>query len=142
MTAGATDRGRGRPAEGDGFTTEARAVFLDAVAVGAKLTEAAAKAGVSRNVPSRYAKTNPAFAAALDEAKTTGRQIRAQSMPHGEARYNHAGCRCTVCCTQATAARSARRRATTDDPEETAQPISLTNRQPSSSPSFLLARAS
>ncbi|CAM5499393.1 hypothetical protein SANTM175S_07256 [Streptomyces antimycoticus] len=63
-------------------------------------------------------------------------------MPHGESRYNHGGCRCTVCCSKATAARTARRREAAEPEEEAAQPIPLTGRTPGSSPSFLLARAS
>ncbi|MFJ1993042.1 hypothetical protein [Streptomyces asiaticus] len=131
--------GRGRPVA---FTADARTVFLDAVAAGAKLHEAAQKAGVSRNVPAQHAKDDAAFRAALADAKTTGRQIRAQSMPHGESRYNHAGCRCPVCCRKATAARTARRAAAQEGATEPAQPIPITSRTTETPPSFSLARAS
>ncbi|MFD8626633.1 hypothetical protein ACFV4E_22580 [Streptomyces hygroscopicus] len=121
MTATGTGRGRGRPAEGDGFTTEAQGVFLDAVAAGAKQAEAAAKAGVSRNVPSRYAKTHAGFAAALADAKAKGRAVRAETMPHSEAHYNHHKCRARECRALATAARTARRAVAGEDtaPAET-----------------------
>ena len=141
--AGGTGRGRGRPAAGCGFTAEAQAALLAALAAGAKLAEAAAKAGVSRNVPAQHAKTNRAFAAALADAKARGRAVRAETMPHGEARYNHAKCRCTVCRAKATAARTARRAAAADTAqEETAKPIPLPTATGESPHSFLLARAS
>ncbi|MDX3232925.1 hypothetical protein [Streptomyces sp. ME19-01-6] len=135
----AAARGRGRPVA---FDTAARAAFLDAVTAGAKLTEAAEKAGVSRNVAAQHAKADPAFRAALDEAKAHNRAVRAQSMPHAESRYNHAKCRCPVCCAKATAARTARRNAAEEEPPVTAEPIPLTGRPPESSTSFSLARAS
>lgn len=138
-SAAARSQGRGRPVA---FDATARAAFLDAVTAGAKLTEAAAKAGVSRNVAAQHAKTDPGFRAALDEAKARGRAVRAQSMPHGESRYNHAKCRCPVCCAKATAARTARRNAAEEEPPVTTQPIPITGRTPESSTSFSLARAS
>ncbi|MFH8813094.1 hypothetical protein ACH4GZ_38845 [Streptomyces hygroscopicus] len=141
MTATGTGRGRGRPAAGDGFTTEAQGVFLDAVAAGAKQADAAAKAGVSRNVPSRYAKTDAGFAAALTEAKARGRAVRAETMPHSEAHYNHYDCRAPECRALATAARTTRRAAAEEDTAP-ADPIPLNGRAPSSSPSFPLAKAS
>ncbi|NUP45425.1 MAG: hypothetical protein HOY76_52465 [Streptomyces sp.] len=138
-------RGRGRPALGDGFTATTQQAFLDAVTAGAKLTEAAAKVGVSRNVPSQHAKTDPAFRAALDEAKARGRAVRAATMPHSELHYNHYGCRAPECRAIAAAARARRRDDTTIPAEETpvtAQPIPITGRTPESSTSFSLARAS
>ncbi|CAM5496039.1 hypothetical protein SANTM175S_04990 [Streptomyces antimycoticus] len=50
--------GRGRPVA---FTADARTVFLDAVAAGAKLHEAAQKAGVSLYVLAQHAKDDVAF---------------------------------------------------------------------------------
>lgn len=130
--------GRGRPA----FDATARAALLDALTAGAKLGEAAAKAGVSRNTPAQHAKTDPAFAAALAEAKATGRTVRAATKPHSEAHYNHDGCRAPECRALATAARTARRHAVEEGAAEPAQPIPITGRTPDSPPSFSLARAS
>ena len=141
MTTTSTGRGRGRPAAGEGFTAEAQAAFLDALAAGAKLTEAAAKAGVSRNVPSRYAQTDAGIATALNDAKARGRAVRAETMPHSEAHYNHHKCRAPECRALATAARTARRTAAEEDTAP-AEPIPINDRTPSSLPSFPLARAS
>ncbi|MFB7592406.1 hypothetical protein [Streptomyces sp. NPDC056169] len=96
-------RGRGRPAQ---FTTEVREEFLRLVRRGDRLGVAAATVGVSVNVPTRHARKDPAFAAALETARRKGKDART---PHGEYRYNHLECRCPICTTAATAARTARR---------------------------------
>ncbi|HEY1157586.1 MAG TPA: hypothetical protein VGE95_15010, partial [Arthrobacter sp.] len=98
--------------------------------------EAAAKVGVSRNVPAQHAKTNAGFRAALDEAKARGRAVRAATMPHSELHYNHYGCRAPECRAIAAASRARRRDDTTNPTEETAvaaQPIPI-NAKPGSSP--------
>ncbi|MGY0065138.1 hypothetical protein ACWY4P_53455 (plasmid) [Streptomyces sp. LZ34] len=143
-------RGRGRPAGGLAFDATARATYLEAVTAGAKLTEAATKAGVSRNVPAQHAKTDPAFRAALDEAKAHGKKARMEAKAHGEYRYNHGGCRCGICRTEASKARAGRpdradrptRNTRHKEAPETTQPIPITGRTPGSSTSFPLARAS
>lgn len=123
-------RGRGRPVQ---FDADAQAAFLAAVTAGAKLGEAAVKAGVSRNVPSQHAKTDSAFRAALDEAKARGRAVRAAARPHGETHYNHDGCRTEACRAKATTARTARRHTAHDSTPADARPIQL-NAKPDSSP--------
>ncbi|MFD3336084.1 hypothetical protein ACFWV1_26070 [Streptomyces sp. NPDC058700] len=99
-------RGRGKPAE---FIADVRSRYLDEVAAGAKLGEAAVFVGVHRNVPARHARTDATFAAALETAKARGRKARQDRTAHDESRYNHLGCRCRVCRTTATAARTGRR---------------------------------
>ncbi|WP_448333521.1 hypothetical protein [Streptomyces sp. DSM 41534] len=131
-------QGRGRPVA---FDATARTVFLDALAAGAKLNEAAAKAGVTRNVPAQHAKTDRAFAAALTQAKAEGRAIRAATKPHSESHYKHDQCRAPECRALATAARTARRHAA-EEPAETTPPTPLPDRSASSPSPFLLARAS
>ncbi|MFD8384273.1 hypothetical protein ACFV2X_38125 [Streptomyces sp. NPDC059679] len=143
-------RGRGRPVGGIAFDTAARVAYLEAVTAGAKLTEAAAKVGVSRNVPAQHAKTDPEFRAALDEAKARGKAARIEQMAHGEYRYNHGGCRCRICRTEASKARAGRpdrvnrptRNTRHKETPKKAQPIPITGRTPSSSTPFSLARAS
>ncbi|MFE7547012.1 hypothetical protein [Streptomyces gardneri] len=103
-------RGRGRPAQ---FTADARQRFLDEVAAGVRLANAARLAGVHHNVPARHARTDAAFAQALDTAKRRGRAARQDAIPHDESRYNHLKCRCGKCRKAATTARAGRR-ATTD----------------------------
>jgi len=98
-------RGRGRPVV---FDQGARERFLAALTAGERLEDAARAAGVSRNVPARHAQADRAFAAALTEARATGRKARAERAPHGESRYNHQQCRCPVCRTDATRKRSGR----------------------------------
>ncbi|MFI0929653.1 hypothetical protein ACH4TP_37880 [Streptomyces sp. NPDC021012] len=104
-------RGRGRPITK--FTAETRQRFLDQVAAGARLADAAQNVGVHHNVPHRTARTDPAFAEALATAKARGRAARQDERPHDESRYNHQACRCDTCRAAATTARTARR--TTDD---------------------------
>ncbi|MFJ7990297.1 hypothetical protein [Streptomyces sp. NPDC096351] len=99
-------RGRGRPAQ---FTPDAQQRFLDAVTGGSSVKDASALVGVHYNVPPRLARTNPAFAAALAEAKTAGRAARKEKLPHDESRYKHQGCRCPVCTKASTAGRASRR---------------------------------
>lgn len=104
-----TGRGRGRPPV---FEESARARFLTALEAGAAIAQAAKLAGVTRNVPARHARTDPAFAAALARARARGRAARAETTPHGESRYVHYGCRCGVCRKDASARRAGRRAAT------------------------------
>ncbi|HEX5569290.1 MAG TPA: hypothetical protein VFY14_20630 [Streptomyces sp.] len=99
-------RGRGRPVV---FDQDARTRYLAALETGTTAGEAAALAGVSRNVPARHAKTDRAFADAVQVARELGRKARAERVPHGESRYNHHRCRCPVCRTEATERRTGRR---------------------------------
>ena len=144
--AGGTGRGRGRPVGSYAFDTDARAVFLQALTGGAKLHEAATKAGVSRNVPAQHAKVDAEFREAMAKAKESGRATRARTKPHSETHYNHDHCPAPACRRIATEARAARRHTTADTDEEeptvTAQPIPLPAAGGESPHSFLLARAS
>ncbi|MEV8101034.1 hypothetical protein [Streptomyces sp. NPDC088135] len=138
MTYTATNR--------DVFNGEKRQRYLDAVATGMTLADAAATAGIHHNVPPRHARTDPAFGQALADAKAAGKKVRRENVAHGEYRYNCLQCRCDVCCTAATQGRAARRAA--------AQPAEVEGQSgavgqvheiradPKSFPSFLLARAS
>ncbi|MCX4606879.1 hypothetical protein OG402_41360 [Streptomyces anulatus] len=142
-------RGRGRPTV---FEPPTQTAYLDAVRNGMNLGDAAAHVGISRVVPTRYARTDREFAAALEEARAVGAKVRRESVPHGEYRYNVLGCRCLDCTRAATTGRAARRAdaapaPTADEsPAETAgdvHPIRLDRAEVGkSSTSFLLARAS
>ncbi|WP_098007815.1 hypothetical protein [Streptomyces sp. sk226] len=140
-------RGRGRPAV---FGPAAQAAYLDLLRHGARLGDAAEELGISRAVPTRCARTDPEFAAAVEEAKAVGAKVRREGVPHGEYRYNVLGCRCVVCTCAATKARAGRRTDTTaapgDAPPGTAggvHPIRVERAEVGeSSTSFLLARAS
>jgi hypothetical protein len=90
------------------------------------LKEAAARIGISENVPQRHARTDPGFAAALKEARAAGKKIRIDELPHNEYRYNHHGCRCTNgCARDATKGRAARRRTTAETTDTGGQVIDL-----------------
>ncbi|MEU9703079.1 hypothetical protein [Streptomyces sp. NPDC047981] len=125
--------GRGRPPV---FTEHVQALLLDAVKTGLRLGDACKKVGVGPNVPSRHARTNPAFAAALADAKAQGKQARIEDLAHDEYRYNVHGCRCPKCCTAATKGRAGRRAEARDGAEDpsASAPVSPT--------SFLLPRLS
>ncbi|MFI2620435.1 hypothetical protein [Streptomyces sp. NPDC018584] len=135
---------RGRPVT---FDTHQRTRYLDALTNGANLTEAAATAGITARWAARIAATDPAFAAARNTARTAGRRVRADHMPHGETRYIKHHCRCDICTKHATTNRTGRRNRPTDTtPTEPApEPAKVTampNQPAPSSSSLLLARAS
>ncbi|MEV2259123.1 hypothetical protein AB0J13_10745 [Streptomyces anulatus] len=142
-------RGRGRPTV---FEPPTQIAYLDAVRHGMNLGDAAAHVGISRVVPTRYARAVREFAAALEEARAVGAKVRRESVPHGEYRYNVLGCRCPDCTRAATTGRAARRADATpaptadESPAETAgdvHPIRLGTAEVGESlTSFLLARAS
>ncbi|MGW7283903.1 hypothetical protein ACWGH4_00130 [Streptomyces sp. NPDC054847] len=129
---------RGRPVL---FTDTLRNRYLEAVAAGMYLKDAAAHIGVSENVPQRHARTDRAFAAALKEARTAGKKVRIDELPHGEYRYNHHNCRCTNGCAQAaTKNRAGRRRTAAETTDTGGQVIDL---PPAQVPhSFSLLKAS
>ncbi|MFD7615731.1 hypothetical protein [Streptomyces sp. NPDC059802] len=125
------------------FNDHMREQYLAAVTNGMRLGPAAAHVGISADVPTRYARTNPQFGRALAGAKAIGKKNRQENIPHSEYRYNCHGCRCETCTTAATRARAQRR--TTHQPEDgQSKPAEVFNIRtgPSSSTSFLLARAS
>ncbi|MFF9787236.1 hypothetical protein [Streptomyces nigrescens] len=112
--------GRGRPPI---FDQAAQDAFLNLVASGVRIGDAADKLGISRRTPTQLAARNPSFAPRLAAAKAAGRDHR---IPHGTAGgYNNHACRCSRCTAAATAART-RHRATTaptaehDGPDRTA----------------------
>ncbi|MFG3244172.1 hypothetical protein [Streptomyces sp. NPDC048157] len=138
MTYTATNR--------DLFDEKKRHRYLDAVATGMNLADAATTAGIHHNVPPRHARTDPAFGQALADAKAAGKKVRQGNVAHGEYRYNCLQCRCDVCCTAATQGRAARR-AAAQPAERDGQPgavgqVHEIRTEPKSSTSFLLARAS
>ncbi|MFJ1827390.1 hypothetical protein [Streptomyces sp. NPDC088178] len=139
MTYTATNRG-------DLFSEEKRRRYLDAVATGMNLADAAAAAGIHHNVPRRHERTDPAFAHALADAKAAGKKVRQENVAHGEYRYNCLGCRCDVCCTAATKGRAKRRAAAQPaEPDGQSGAVGQVHEirpEPKSSTSFLLARAS
>ncbi|MER8002993.1 hypothetical protein [Streptomyces sp. NPDC095613] len=108
MTTPGPDRGRGRQAL---FDQALRQQYLTAVADGMRLGEAAAHVGVSINVPRRHARTDPAFAARLDEAQAQGKKLREDRIPHSEAHYNNQHCRHPDCRARAREGRAGRRQA-------------------------------
>ncbi|MEE1812676.1 hypothetical protein [Streptomyces sp. BE133] len=138
MTYTATNR--------DVFDDAKRRRYLDAVAAGMTLADAAATAGVHHNVPPRHARTDPAFAQALADAKAAGKKVRQENVPHDEYRYNCLQCRCDVCCTAATKGRAKRRAAAQPaEPDGQSGAVGQVHKirpEPKSSTSFLLARAS
>ncbi|MFD4795921.1 hypothetical protein ACWFRT_13460 [Streptomyces anulatus] len=143
MTA---SRGRGRPTM---FEPAAQAAYIDLLRHGARLGEAADQLGISRTTPTRHARTDPEFAAAVKDARAAGAKVRREGVPHDEYRYNVLGCRCPDCGLAARLGRTARRtEATTADepPAATAgdvRPIRLERAEVGESlTSFLLARAS
>ncbi|WP_399559179.1 hypothetical protein OH809_45255 (plasmid) [Streptomyces sp. NBC_00873] len=130
----------------DVFDDAKRRRYLDLVATGMNLADAAAATPIHHNVPRRHERTDPAFAQALADAKAQGKKIRQENVAHDEYRYNCLNCRCDVCCTAATKGRAARRAAAQPEgaegqsgPPGEVRDIRV---QPKSFPSFLLARAS
>ncbi|MFF6903480.1 PDDEXK family nuclease [Streptomyces hydrogenans] len=113
-------RSPGRPAGAPAFDATLRARYLEAVAAGARLGEAAQAVGIHRNLPAHHYRHDPEFARALDEAKTLGKQNRA--VRHGETAYNEGRCRCTDICTPAATAARARRRAARRQEDTTPTP--------------------
>lgn len=104
-----TGHGRGRPAL---FTGEHQDAYLDLVAAGVRLQEAAAKVGFDYRRITYARHTQPAFARRLAEARARGARVRADptTWQHGSAStYNNLGCRCTPCRADATRARAASR---------------------------------
>jgi len=99
---------RGRPI--DAFDDLTRARYLEAVAAGVRLGEAAQAVGVHRNLPAYHARRDLEFARAVEEAVALGKERR--GIRHGEAAYNEGRCRCAEICTPAATAARARRRAT------------------------------
>ncbi|MFJ4887752.1 hypothetical protein [Streptomyces sp. NPDC088731] len=138
MTYTATNR--------DLFDEEKRRRYLDAVATGMTLADAATTAGIHHNVPRRHERTDPAFAQALADAKAARKKVRQENVPHGEYRYNCLGCRCDVCCTAATQGRAKRRAAAHPaEPDGQSGAVGQVHKiraELKSSTSFLLARAS
>jgi hypothetical protein len=107
-----TPRGRGRPLL---FDTALREQYLTAVTTGMRLGDAAHHVGININLPHQHARTDPAFAEALDHARTLGKKTRDNNKPHDESRYTNQACRCTTCRTAATAARTGRRHTTSEN---------------------------
>jgi hypothetical protein len=86
-------------------------VYLKHVTEGVPLADAAAAVGITRQWPAQLAKTDPQFREARQRAIEAGRRARMEAKPHGEYRYIHGGCRCTICTAAASAARAGRREA-------------------------------
>lgn len=132
--------GRGRPVE---FTAEVRDRYLTALANGANLGEAAVMVGLGRSLPTRYARNDSEFAAAVAAARALGRVARVRDLPHDEYRYNVHRCRCPRCTAAARKGRAGRRAAADETPPGTATADILTIRTGLESPtSFLLPKAS
>ncbi|MGA4867529.1 hypothetical protein ACPB9J_33385 [Streptomyces lavendulocolor] len=137
-------RGRGRPAV---FDTTLQTRYLTAITTGMRLGEAAHHIGISVNVPTRLARTDPQFATRLADARAAGRKARADTKPHDESHYNNDSCRHPDCATAARKGRAHRRRtaaARTDsrDDHHHAAVIDLEPATPKSPTSFLLLKAS
>ena len=87
-----TAYGRGRPPV---FTAERQDEFLELLAAGAKVGEAAQKVGIERHTPAALARRDAAFADRYDRAVHAGRR---RVIPHGTpAGHDVHGCRCTPC---------------------------------------------
>ena len=95
--------GRGRPVV---FDADAQDTYLQLVASGVRMGDAAAKAGMSPRAVSHLAHRDRAFADRLAAAKTAGRETR---VPHGTpGGYDNWDCRCRPCTTAASNARAHR----------------------------------
>ncbi|MEV4975612.1 hypothetical protein [Streptomyces scopuliridis] len=127
---------RGRPVL---FDDVLRDRYVQAVAGGMRLGEAAAHVGISANVPRLHARTDRGFAVALADAKMLGKKVRTDRVPHGESRYTNYGCRCRTCTTAATTARTQRRHQETEDTGGQLVELPAAGEL---SPPFSLARAS
>jgi hypothetical protein len=139
-------RGRGRPAV---FDTTLQTRYLTAITTGMRLGEAARHVGISVNVPTRLARSDPQFATRLADARAAGRKARADSKPHSEAHYNNDNCRHPDCATAARKGRAHRRRTTpatrpdtSHDDHHHATVIDLEPATPKSPISLLLLKAS
>ncbi|MFB7222384.1 hypothetical protein [Streptomyces sp. NPDC056227] len=130
----------------DVFDEAKRQRYLDLVATGMNLADAAKATPIHHNVPRRHERTDASFARALADAKAQGKKIRQENVDHDEYRYNCLGCRCDLCCTAARTGRAARRAAAQPDAAEgQSEPPGQVHEirpEPESFPSFLLARAS
>lgn len=89
-----TGYGRGRPPT---LTAAVRQAYLAVVAAGTPLGEAATVVGVTARAVQLAAKGDRKFAAARTRAQAAGRAARADTIPHGNYRYVHHGCRCGIC---------------------------------------------
>ena len=130
--------GRGRPPI---FDQAAQDAFLNLVASGVRIGDAADKLGISRRTPTQLAARNPGFAPRLAAAKAAGRH---QRIPHGTAGgYNNHQCRCPRCTAAATAARTKHRAKTAqhDGPDTTAHIHPLPIPQPHTATTKLLMLA-
>ncbi|MFC7794563.1 hypothetical protein [Streptomyces cinereoruber] len=94
--------GRGRPAR---FDEAAQQKFLDAVAQGMRVGDAARLVGVDPQAPRYRARQDAAFAEAFADAKARGKE----QAPHSESHYVNHGCRAPECRAAAAKARAARR---------------------------------
>lgn len=121
------------------FDPTARDTFLRLVAAGAYIKDAAKAVGVADRTARHAAAIDEAFAALLADAETRGREARQDSVPHGEYRYNHLGCRCDICRKTATLARAGRPDRQPPATPPTPLPVSPPTTEASS---FPLARAS
>jgi hypothetical protein len=104
--------GRGRPPV---FDAERQKAYLELVAAGVKLGEAAAKVNIDRRTVTYLTRRDPEFAERLTRARARGRE---QRVPHGTPEgYDNYDCRCGPC-TKASSAARARRggRSHTDEP--------------------------
>lgn len=130
----------------DLFDDTAKQRYLDHVATGLNLADAAAATPIHHNVPRRHERTDSLFARALADAKAQGKKIRQENVEHGEYRYNCLQCRCDICCTAARTGRASRRAAAEHDPDggQSGPPgeVHDIRVQPKSLSPFLLARAS
>lgn len=134
-------RGRGRPVV---FTDDVRRTYLDHVAHGMYLKDAAAAIKMTARAVKFHVRADPQFAAALKTARAQGAAARREALPHTEYRYNHHECRCRTCRKDASTARQGRRAAAKERPAaELAEVIDLGGPPAESSlPSLLLAKAS
>ncbi|MFD9721041.1 hypothetical protein [Streptomyces sp. NPDC059076] len=92
------------------FTPELRAVFLDAVASGMYIRDAAEHVGISVNLSRSHAVRDDAFATALTTARAAGKKARADAKGHSESHYNKQDCRHPQCTAAAREGRARRRR--------------------------------
>lgn len=103
---------RGRPPV---FDDEARAQYLEALAEGGSMVDAASAGGITARWASHLASVDAGFAEARRVAKRNGKRARSAGRPHGsEGRYVHEKCRCELCTKAAATARQARRDAAGD----------------------------
>ncbi|MFD8516499.1 hypothetical protein ACFV27_36840 [Streptomyces antimycoticus] len=95
--------GRGRPPV---FDAERQQAFLELVAAGTRIGEAAAKTRIARRTVNALARRDDQFAERLQAAKAQGRSAR---IPHGTpGGYDNWDCRCGPCTKASSAARARR----------------------------------